>query len=196
MSNSWLLSLSPGPENSQTDISIDGATPQQKLSPTISEEKSIPSGEATNSNSNEQRQYPWQLPEQKSVSSPQHDTYIKSYSSQIESRSPCAAREDFEAYLTSPGTPGNVTQEPAGYIIEAANHVGQAQLHEAKGEYDAAFAFYKTGIACLLGGVQGMVLYHDDDYHFDSWLKRKLMFSHGLHVPLIDSLLSVLLAII
>jgi hypothetical protein len=174
VSNSWLLSLSPGPENSQTDISVDGATPQQKLSPTISQEKSIPSGEATDSSSKEQRRYPWQLPEQKSVSNLQHDVYIKPYSTQIESSSPCAARDQaFEAYLTPPMTPGSVTQEPASYIVEAANHVEQAQLHEAKGKYDAAFAFYKTGIACLLGGVQGMVLYYKDGF----WLKRKLMFS-------------------
>lgn len=47
--------------------------------------------------------------------------------------------------------------EEVNYIFEAAYHVGQAQEHEVNGNFDAAFAFYKTGIACLLSGVQGMV---------------------------------------
>lgn len=168
MSNSWLLSLTPGPENSQADISVDGATPQQKLSFTISQEKGISSEEATHSSSKEQRQYPWQVPEQKSVSSLENDVCIKPYSAQIELfSSPHAARvQGFEAYLTPPVMPGNVTQEPVIYIVEAANHMEQAQLHEAKGEYDAAFAFYKTGIACLLSGGQGMVLYRKVYYKY------------------------------
>jgi hypothetical protein len=195
VSNSWLLSLSPGPENSQTDISVDGPTPQQKLLPTIFQEKGVPSGEAAHCSSKEQSQYPWQLPEQKSDYSPQCDIYIKPYTTQTESSSPCAARDQvFEAYLTPPMTPGSVTQKPTNYIIEATNHVGQAQLHEAKGEYDAAFALYKTGIACLLGGVQGMVLYCDDDKHFGSRLERKLMFSPPKAVICSDLLLSLLVS--
>lgn len=154
MSNSWLLSLSPGPEKSQSDIHIDGAAPQHKLSPTtISQGNGI-------SNSQEQGRYSWQEAEPKSVFSLQHDVYIDPHPTETESFSRlCAGRnQGFEASQTSAVMPGNVTQEPANYIVEAAHHVGQAQLHQAQGDYDAAFAFYKTGIACLLGGVQGMIL--------------------------------------
>jgi hypothetical protein len=160
VSNSWLLSLLPGPENSQVDGTVEGVTPQQRLASTISQEKSICSGEAIHSSSQEQGQYSWQLPDKKSISNPQHDIYIKSHSTQREAfpRPHEARDEGFEACPIISMIPGSITQEPANYIVEAANHVGQAQLHEAKGDYDAAFAFYKTGIACLLGGVQGMVL--------------------------------------
>jgi hypothetical protein len=161
VSNSWLLSLSPGPEKSQSDIHIDGATPQHKLSPTtISQENDIYSGKATPSSSQEQGQYSWQVAEPKSISSLQHDVCIEPDPTETESFSRLRAgrNQGFEAGQTPAVMPGNVTQEPANYIVEAANHVGQAQLHEAQGDYDAAFAFYKTGIACLLGGVQGMIL--------------------------------------
>nr|CAD7407343.1 unnamed protein product [Timema poppensis] len=40
------------------------------------------------------------------------------------------------------------------YIFEAAYHVSQAHQYEANEEFEAAFAFYKAGIACLLSGVQ------------------------------------------
>lgn len=161
MSNSWLLSLSPGPEKSQSDIHIDGATPKDKLSPTaVSQENGISLGKATSSYSQEQGQYSWQVAEPKSISSLQHDVYIDPHPTETESFSRlCAGRnQGYEAGQTPAVMPGNVTQEPANYIVEAANHVGQAQLHQAQGDYDAAFAFYKTGIACLLGGVQGMIL--------------------------------------
>jgi hypothetical protein len=161
VSNSWLLSLSPGLEKSQIDIHVDGATPQHKLSPTtISQENGISSGKVTHSSSQEQGQYSWQVPEPKSISSLQHDAYTEPHPAQTESFSRLYAgrNQGFEAFPTPPMMPGNVMQEPANYIVEAANHVGQAQLHEARGDYDAAFAFYKTGIACLLGGVQGMIL--------------------------------------
>ncbi|PNF33390.1 hypothetical protein B7P43_G04157 [Cryptotermes secundus] len=158
VSNSWLLSLSPGPEKSQSDIHNDGATPQHKLSPTtVSQENGISLGKATSSNSQEQGPYSWQVPEPKSISSLQHDVYVDPHPTETESFSRlCAGRnQGFEAGQMQAVMPGNVTQEPASYIVEAANHVGQAQLHQAQGDYDAAFAFYKTGIACLLGGVQG-----------------------------------------
>lgn len=64
-----------------------------------------------------------------------------------------AKNQDFEACLV----PGSVSQDRADYVVEAANYVEQAQLCEAKGDYDTSFAFYKTAIAYLLGGVQGMV---------------------------------------
>ena len=51
------------------------------------------------------------------------------------------------------------TNTSAEYIVEAANHVGQAEQHETKGDFESAFAFYKTGIACLLSGVQGNLLH-------------------------------------
>jgi hypothetical protein len=161
VSNSWLLSLSPGPEKSQSDIHIDGATTQHKLSPTeISQENGISSGKATLSGSQEQGQYSWQVAEPKSISGVQHDVYMEPHHTETESSSRLHAgrNEGFEAGQTPVVMPGSVTQEPASYIMEAANHVGQAQLHEAQGDYDAAFAFYKTGIACLLGGVQGTIL--------------------------------------
>ncbi|KAJ9600594.1 hypothetical protein L9F63_026268, partial [Diploptera punctata] len=47
------------------------------------------------------------------------------------------------------------TNDSAAYIIEATRHVEQAQQYEMKGDFESAFAFYKTGIACLLSGVQG-----------------------------------------
>jgi hypothetical protein len=155
VSNSWLLSLSPCPENSQSGICIDGGTHQQKLSPTISQGKSISSGEATHSSSQEKGQYSWQLPESKSNSNVRRDVYLKSHLIQTELslRSLAARNQGFEACPS----PGSVSQEHADYVVEAANYVEQAQLCEAKGDYDASFALYKTGIACLLGGVQGMV---------------------------------------
>jgi hypothetical protein len=159
VSNSWLLSLSPGSEKSQIDIHIDGATPQHKLSPTaISQEHGISSGKVTPSSKQEQGQYSWQVAEPKPISSLQHDVYVEPHLTETESFSRLRAgrNQGFEACPTPPMMPGSVVQEPASYIVEAANHVGQAQLHEAQGDYDAAFAFYKTGIACLLGGVQGM----------------------------------------
>jgi hypothetical protein len=157
VSNSWLLSLSPGPEKPEVDVHIAGATPQHKLSPTtISQENSISSEEVTASSSQEQRKYSWQVAEPKSVSSLQCDVSIEPHRTETESHA--GGKQGIEACPTSTMMPGNLMQEPASYIVEAANHVGQAQLHESQGDYDAAFAFYKTGIACLLGGVQGMSL--------------------------------------
>jgi hypothetical protein len=150
VSNSWLLSLSPDPEKSEADIHIAGATPQHKLSPTtISQENSISSEE-------EQRKYSWQAAEPKSISSLQRDVSIEPHHTKTESHA--GRNQGIEACPTPTMMSGNLMQEPASYVVEAANHVGQAQLHEAQGDYDAAFAFYKTGIACLLGGVQGMIL--------------------------------------
>lgn len=155
MTNSWLLSLSPRPENSQSGICIDGGTHQQKLSPTSSEGKNVSSGEATHSSNQDKGQYSSQLRESKSSSNLWHDVYLKPRSTQTELslRSLAAKNQGFEA---CPAT-GSVSQEHADYVVEAANYVEQAQLCEAKGDYDTSFAFYKTAIACLLGGVQGMV---------------------------------------
>ncbi|XP_049812537.1 ribosomal protein S6 kinase delta-1 [Schistocerca nitens] len=49
---------------------------------------------------------------------------------------------------------GTTSGQEAGYIFEAAHHVTLAQQQEANGNYEAAFTCYKTGIACLLNGVQ------------------------------------------
>jgi hypothetical protein len=111
--------------------------------------------EATHSSSQEKGQYSWQLPESKPSSKLWHDVYLKRHSPQtdLSSRSLAARNQGFEACPA----PGSVSQERADYVVEAATYVEQAQLCEAKGDYDASFAFYKTGIACLLGGVQGIV---------------------------------------
>jgi hypothetical protein len=147
VSNSWLLSLSPGPEESE----VDGSTLQHKLSlGTISSEK------VATSSSQEQRKYSWRAAEPKSIPSLQRDVYIEPHCPETESHA--GRNQGIEACPTATMMPGNLMQEPATYIVEAASHVGRAQLHEAQGDYDAAFAFYKTGIACLLGGVQGMTL--------------------------------------
>lgn len=155
MTNSWLLSLSPCPENSQSGICIDGGTHQQKLSPTISEGKNVSSGEATHSSNQDKGQYSLQLPESKSSSNLRHDVYLKPRSAQTELslRSLAAKNQGYEA---SPA-PCSVSQERADYVAEAANYVEQAQLCESKGDYDTSFALYKTAIAYLLGGVQGML---------------------------------------
>jgi len=155
VTNSWLLSLSPCPENFQSGICIDGGTHQQKLSPTISEGKNVSSGEATHSSNQDKGQYSLQFPESKSNSNLRDDVYLKPRLTQTElsSRSLTAKNQGFEACLA----PGSVSQERADYVVEAANFVEQAQLCEAKGDYDTSFAFYKTAIAYLLGGVQGMV---------------------------------------
>jgi hypothetical protein len=155
VTKSWLLSLSPCPENSQSGICVDGGTHQQKLSPTISEGKNVASGEATHYSKQDKGQYSSLLPESKSSSSLQHDVYLKPRSTQTELswRSLTARNQGVEACPA----PGSVSQEHADYIAEAANCVEHAQLCEAKGDYDTSFALYKTGIACLLGGVQGMV---------------------------------------
>lgn len=49
---------------------------------------------------------------------------------------------------------GTTSGQEAGYIFEAAHHVTLAQQQEANGNHEAAFTCYKTGIACLLNGVQ------------------------------------------
>ncbi|BFZ07313.1 hypothetical protein BsWGS_10351 [Bradybaena similaris] len=41
------------------------------------------------------------------------------------------------------------------YIYLAANHISMAQNSEVSGEYDIAFAYYKSGVGILLQGVQG-----------------------------------------
>jgi hypothetical protein len=155
VTNSWLLSLSSCPENSQSGICVDGGTHQQKLSPTISEGKNVASGEATRYSYQDKGQYCSLLPESKSSSNLQHDVYLKPRSAQTELplRSLTARNQGFEACAA----PGSVSQDHADYIVEADNYVEQAQLCEAKGDYDTSFALFKTGIACLLGGVQGMV---------------------------------------
>ena len=154
MSNSWLLSLTPGQENSQSGMCVDGGTHQQKSLPTVSQETFISSGESTHSGSQEKGEYSQQLSESKCISSLQHGAYLKPHLTQTElsSRSLAVRGQSFAACPTR----GSVRQEHANYVVEAANYVEQAQLCEAKGDYDASFALYKTGIACLLGGVQGM----------------------------------------
>jgi hypothetical protein len=161
VSNSWLLSLSPGPEKSQVDVQFDGATPVCKLSSTTtSQEKDISSEKVTTSSIQAQGQYSWQVAELTSVSSQHCDVYIEPQPTKADSFSRLHAdrSQGFEACPARNMMPGSLMQESANYIVEAADHVGQAQLHEAQGDYDAEFAFYKTGIACLLGGVQGMIL--------------------------------------
>ncbi|CAG5123035.1 unnamed protein product [Candidula unifasciata] len=41
------------------------------------------------------------------------------------------------------------------YIYLAANHISMAQNSEVNGEYEIAFAYYKSGVGILLQGVQG-----------------------------------------
>jgi hypothetical protein len=155
VTSSWLLSLSPHPENSQYGICIDGGTHQQNLSPTISEGKNVSSRGATHSSDQDKGQYSSQLPESKSSSNLRHDVYLKPRSTETELSlgSLAAKNQGFEACPA----PDSVNQEHADYVVQAANYVEQAQLCEAKGDYDTSFAFYKTAIAYLLGGVQGMV---------------------------------------
>jgi len=147
--------LSPHQENSQSGICIDGGTHQQNLSATISEGKNVSSGEAAHSSNQDKGQYSSHLPDSKSNSNLRHDVYLKPCSTQTEFslRSLAAKNQGFEEC----SAPGSVSQEHANYVVEAANYVEQAQLCEAKGDYDTSFAFYKTAIAYLLGGVQGMV---------------------------------------
>ncbi|XP_063222280.1 ribosomal protein S6 kinase delta-1 [Bacillus rossius redtenbacheri] len=58
-----------------------------------------------------------------------------------------------DVFLPSGDAPGPGRQD-VNYVFEAAYHVGRAQQYEASEDYEAAFAFYKAGVACLLSGVQ------------------------------------------
>ncbi|XP_069689420.1 ribosomal protein S6 kinase delta-1 isoform X2 [Periplaneta americana] len=129
VNNSWLLSLSTDLGNSAPDLAVNQVATQQSVANIISEEKRTITVESTHSVASlEQAQHCL-------MKLPMTPTSHTDYS--IEANPALS-----------------LMQEPSSYIVRAANHVSQAQLHEAKGEYHIAFAFYKTGIACLLNGVQ------------------------------------------